>query len=618
VKPADGMLDHVSAVVSDGGSVDWEACEQQASTERQKRCIRNLRLVSAVGRLARDEALLPAAGAAAGTAGDAETVITDPAAVPAAGLRDDLPCETWGHLKLLERIGTGGFAEVYRAWDDRLHRQVALKLLRSDRPSDPESESRFLDEARLLARVEHPHVVRIYGVESHAGRTGIWMELVSGSSLLEWVEDHGPLGADEAARTGIALCGALAAIHAAHVIHQDIKPHNVLRDTNARIVLMDFGAGRSRRAGVGSATTGLVGTPRYMAPELFEGSPPSPQSDLYSLGLLLCYLVTGEHPADRARRGEPGDAGRRSGPGEAARQSGSEPVRLAELQPELPASFTAVVDRALAHDRSVRFRSAAEMQRQLEAALASMTTAAGGEVEARGAAAPQQGASRPPVMSFWRLAPIMAGVALVTVAGILWMAHRAAHGPFAVQVEFIATSDRSSRILAENDPVSAQDQIELRLDLSRPAWVYVLNRDDAGQLVLLFPMAGGGARNPLAARQRHVLPGTVQGGRMGWTLSADRGVERFLVVASPERLAEFEDATAEIPAVAIGGGLTVTPVGDVASDLLLRSVTGMAAIPQNQGARRPDLFDLARKLEAERKSSGDIWLQELDLQNRGP
>ena len=608
MKPADGMLDHVSAVVSDGGSVDWEACERQASTEREKRCIRNLRLVSAVGRLARDEALLPAAGAAAGTAGHAETVVTDPGAVPAVQLRDDLPCETWGHLKLLERIGTGGFAEVYRAWDERLHRQVALKLLRSDRPSDPESESRFLEEARLLARVEHPHVVRIYGVESHAGRTGIWMELVSGASLLEWVEDHGPLGADEAARTGSALCGALAAIHAAHVIHQDIKPHNVMRDANARIVLMDFGAGRSRRAGVGSATTGLVGTPRYMAPELFEGSPPSPQSDLYSLGLLLCYLVTGEHPADRARRGEPGDA---------SRQSGSEPIRLAELRPELPASFTAVVDRALARDRSVRFRSAAEMQRALEAALASMTVA-GGEIEARGAAAPQRGASRPPVMSFWRLAPIMAGVALVTVASILWMAHRAAHGPFAVQAEFIATSDRSSRILAENDPVSAQDQIELRLDLSRPAWVYVLNRDDAGQLVLLFPMAGGGARNPLAARQRHVLPGTVQGGRMGWTLSADRGVERFLVVASPERLAEFEDATAEIPAVAIGGGLTATPVGDVAADLLLRGVTGMAVIPQNPDAQRPDLFELARTLAAERQARGEIWLQELRLQNQGP
>jgi eukaryotic-like serine/threonine-protein kinase len=616
MKPAEGMLDHVSAVVSDGGSVDWEACERQADSEREKRCIRNLRLVSAVGRLARSEALLPAAGAAAGTVDSGrgttpaalhdETVGTDPApsGATAAGLHDALPCETWGHLKLLERVGTGGFAEVYRAWDERLHRQVALKLLRSDLPPDPESESRFVTEARLLARVEHPHVVRIYGIESHAGRTGIWMELVSGASLLEWVEDHGPLGVDEAARTGSALCGALSAIHAAHVIHQDIKPHNVVRDANARIVLMDFGAGRSRRAGVGSETTGLVGTPRYMAPELFEGSPPSPQSDIYSLGLLLCYLVTAEHPAERARHGEPGDSGR---------QGGSEPVRLADRRPELPASFTAVVDRALARDRAARFRSAAEMQRALEAALASMTAGAAGEVEARSAAAPQPRASRAPVLSFWRLAPIMAGVALVTVAGILWMAYRSAGGHLAVQAEFIATRDHEQRSLEPGNAVGPQDQLELRLDLSRPAWVYVLNLDDAGKMVLLFPMAGG-AGNPLAAG-RQLLPGAVQGSRLGWTLSAEAGVERFLVVASAERLAELEDATARIPAVAIGGGLTATPLPDVA--ILLRSVNGVAAIPQSPDAQRIDPFELAAKLAAERQASGGISVQEIRLQNRG-
>jgi len=103
---------------------------------------------------------------------------------------------------------------------------------------------------------------------------------------------------------------------------------------------------------------------------------------------------------------------------------------------------------------------------------------------------------------------------------------------------------------------------ELHLDLSRAAHVYVLNVDATGQAVLLFPMAGGGTQNPLPAHRALVLPGKQHGERLGWSLSADPGVERFLVVASVERLEDFEAATAKIPAVALGGGFTATPIAD--------------------------------------------------------
>ena len=133
--------------------------------------------------------------------------------------------------------------------------------------------------------------MQVYGAEQHDNRVGLWMELVRGESLEQTVQTRGPFGAREAALVGLDLCAALAAVHGAGLLHRDVKAQNVMRESGGRLVLMDFGTGEEL-----AGTNRLVGTPLYLAPEIFRGQRASVQSDLYSLGVLLFYLVTGKFP----------------------------------------------------------------------------------------------------------------------------------------------------------------------------------------------------------------------------------------------------------------------------------------------------------------------------------
>src|SRR5207248_1895533 len=151
-------------------------------------------------------------------------------------------------------------------------------------------------EGRLLARIRHQNVITVHGVAVHEQRVGLWMELVRGETLEQLLAKQGPMSAREAALIGIDLCRALAAIHAAGLIHRDIKAQNVMREDGGRIVLMDLGTGRKMDASRRQGLTDLAGTPLYLAPELFEGAAASERTDLYSLGVLLYHLVTGTFP----------------------------------------------------------------------------------------------------------------------------------------------------------------------------------------------------------------------------------------------------------------------------------------------------------------------------------
>ncbi|MBK7770749.1 MAG: serine/threonine protein kinase [bacterium] len=181
----------------------------------------------------------------------------------------------WGDLLLLERCGVGAQAEVYRAWDPGLRREVALKLLRAGAPGADAGADRspLLSEGRALARIRHPHVVAVHGIDEHDGRVGLWMELVRGETLEEHVQTHGMLTPAEAARLGREIGSALAAVHAAGLLHRDIKPANIVRDADGRFVLTDFGLGLARRDAP-AATAAVAGSPMYMAPELLFGSAP--------------------------------------------------------------------------------------------------------------------------------------------------------------------------------------------------------------------------------------------------------------------------------------------------------------------------------------------------------
>src|SRR5580765_2652199 len=261
--------------VADGAEVDWAALDAAAANNTERNRYRNLRLVARVAELHRT--LVLEEGDRALTHLDDDAALADPA--------------TWGHLSIASRLASGAFGQIYRAHDPQLNRPVALKLLRGDitlyRPVD-----RLLGEARTLAQVRHPNVVTVHGADVRDGRAGLWMELVDGQTLEAWLRAHGALGAGEATAIGIDLCRALAAVHGQELVHGDVKAQNVMREKGGRIVLMDFGAGRAQ----GADAAGVAGTPMYLAPEVLAGAPPTPESDLYSLGILLFHLLTNKFP----------------------------------------------------------------------------------------------------------------------------------------------------------------------------------------------------------------------------------------------------------------------------------------------------------------------------------
>ncbi|MER5790934.1 serine/threonine-protein kinase [Streptomyces sp. NPDC001980] len=206
-----------------------------------------------------------------------------------------------GRYRLLERIGQGGMGQVWRARDEMLDRLVAVKEIIPDPSADTTGQrvryERTRREARAAARINHPNVVRIYDVVEEDRRLWIVMELVRGPSLAQ-VAGKGPLGLRETVRIGLGLATALRDVHAAGVLHRDVKPANVHLEPSGRVVLMDFGIAALRAPGETTLTTTgvLVGTPGYMAPERLTGGVDGPPGDLWSLGATLYAAVTGRAP----------------------------------------------------------------------------------------------------------------------------------------------------------------------------------------------------------------------------------------------------------------------------------------------------------------------------------
>ncbi|MFG3551221.1 serine/threonine-protein kinase [Streptomyces sp. NPDC047725] len=204
-----------------------------------------------------------------------------------------------GRFRLIEQLGSGGMGTVWRASDTVLHREVALKAVRSDAQASDVSRERVLREARALARLNHPNVVTIHHIVDTDPHPWLVMELVPGPSLQERLE-AGPMTPVEAARLGRQVLSALRAAHAVGVHHRDVKPANVLLRADGTAVLTDFGIAGLRGATSLTATDELVGSPEYIAPERVRGRDDDPASDLWSLGLLLYVSVEGVSPLRRA------------------------------------------------------------------------------------------------------------------------------------------------------------------------------------------------------------------------------------------------------------------------------------------------------------------------------
>lgn len=263
--PNEQLIDDLADAILDGSPIDWTAAESSSDGTAQP-LVKQLKVLAAVAAFA---------GADHGRASDS---LDEP--------------EHWGHLRVLERIGCGAYGRVYRAWDTRLDREVALKLLPAPSSGD-RAASAIIHEGRLLARVRHPNVVTIYGAEQIEDQIGLWMEFVRGNSLEQILDQGKVVSAAEGIGIGLELCRAVSAVHGAGLLHRDIKTHNVMRAEDGRIVLMDFGTGREFDD---DASSDLAGTPLYLAPELLRGEQATVRSDIYSLGVLLYHLVTGSYP----------------------------------------------------------------------------------------------------------------------------------------------------------------------------------------------------------------------------------------------------------------------------------------------------------------------------------
>ncbi len=267
----DDVVGQLAAQVADGQPVDWGLATSSVS-DGDSGVLQQLRTLQRIAQvhLETPEDLAEPPGAA-------------------------MPPVRWGALTVLECVGIGSFGRVYRGWDTSLDREVAIKLLRPERLQSTSGKATVLREGQMLARVRHPNVVAVYGAQEADGSVGIWCEFLRGRTLAELIRRDGPMSPHEATLYGLAVSRALAAVHKAGLLHRDVKAQNVMREQGGRVVLMDFGLGLDTSAaspGTGSA----AGTPVYLAPEVLRGGPPSVYSDVYALGVLLFYLVTGEFP----------------------------------------------------------------------------------------------------------------------------------------------------------------------------------------------------------------------------------------------------------------------------------------------------------------------------------
>ncbi len=536
--------------VSNRQELDWNELERTSSKE-EKAFLESLRALRQVAGLGAPLSRVDLA------TNDRPAGADDPASLPPAA-----PRRTWAHLTLLEKIGEGAYGEVHRAWDPRLSIDVAVKLIPAAFATDDEA----LREARMLARVRHDHVARVYGVDRVAGHVGVWMEYVDGLTLRDLARDEAPLSEDRLRDVARSLLGALGAIHEAHLLHRDLKPENILVEKSGRIVVADFGCG-ALRTGLGEdRRTQFAGTPRYAAPELFRGGAATPGTDLYALGVILFQLATGEFPVEAASAASL----------QAAHKAGRR-TRLAKLRPDLSSELATSIDKALDGDPARRHRSA----REWLALLSNGTTK------------PASGLARAtlPRHRGW----IAGGAAALAAAAALIWGVLGRPAPLAIDAALLRA--HAGAEWAPASEVALGDRLMLTLDSPNDVFVYVINWDEQGRAYLLFPMRDSELRNPLSAGAGHRLPGPVGGEPFAWEVSSAGGREHFAVVASRDRLDEFERLARQIPEVVVEGEGTLPPA---AISSVLRGVGRASAAPPSAGApSRPDeiVEELRRRIE---------------------
>ncbi len=264
-----------------------------------------------------------------------------------------------GRLALGELLGVGGFAAVFRGRDPLLNRDVAIKALDPTLVLDDSAADRLLDEARLVATAEHPHIVPLYEAGHRDGVVYLVMRFFPDGTLGARLSGEGPLTPAGVARLGIEVADALSAAHARGVLHLDIKPENLLLDGDGHAFVADFGISRVAAAADATPDGTSSGTPHYMSPEQVAGDRLDGRADVYALGVVLYEAATGRRPITG-----------NSAVNIMANQVSKAPEPLSTVAPDLPKALSDIITRALAKDPDDRWDSAKEMADALRTASA--------------------------------------------------------------------------------------------------------------------------------------------------------------------------------------------------------------------------------------------------------
>lgn len=263
-----------------------------------------------------------------------------------------LPGTGVGRYAVIAPLGEGGMGMVYEAWDPQLERRVALKVLRTNRP-DGGPGTQLLGEAQTLAKIEHPNIVTVYDAGEQDGLAYIAMEYLEGTLLSCYCQKSTLLPSKQVLQIVAAVADALDYAHGQGVVHRDVKPPNIMILKQRHVKVMDFGIATMASASKTQPSL-IVGTPRYMSPEQATGKDVDGRSDVFSLGVVLFELLTGERPFDAENM-----------PALVTRITKAPHAPLLKYRQDLPTRVQGIVDRALQKDIPNRYRHASDMAQDL-------------------------------------------------------------------------------------------------------------------------------------------------------------------------------------------------------------------------------------------------------------